>query len=100
MVKLQSTAISSKPAGDEEEDDYMFMTIQEPTQPPQKETYTQRRIRKQREVRTVPLHRPIHLISNHPMYIGRTEIPLCCPVCCAIGSHSPIKYLERVQNAL
>ncbi|KAA6415729.1 MAG: hypothetical protein FRX48_00447 [Lasallia pustulata] len=32
-----------------EEDDYMSMTIVEPTKPKEKETYTQRRIRKQRE---------------------------------------------------
>ena len=40
----------SRPAIDDEADDYMSMTILEPTQPLQKETYTQRRIRKQREV--------------------------------------------------
>ncbi|KAG9229666.1 hypothetical protein BJ875DRAFT_182582 [Amylocarpus encephaloides] len=34
---------------EEEEDDYMNMIIEEPTQPKQKETYTQRRLRKQRE---------------------------------------------------
>ena len=40
-----------KPAsqGQEEEDDYMSMAILEPTQPLQKETYTARRARKQRE---------------------------------------------------
>ncbi len=37
---------------DEDPDDYMSMTIAEPTQPPMKETYTQRRIRKEREVRS------------------------------------------------
>ena len=31
-------------------DDYMSMIITEPTNPGEKETYTQRRIRKQREV--------------------------------------------------
>lgn len=35
---------------DPDPDDYMSMTIIEPVQPPQKETYTQRRIRKEREV--------------------------------------------------
>ena len=35
---------------EEEEEDYMSMAIAEPTIPKQKETYTQRRIRKQREV--------------------------------------------------
>jgi hypothetical protein len=34
---------------EEEEDDYMNMVIAEPTKPREKETYTQRRIRKQRE---------------------------------------------------
>ncbi len=36
----------------EEEDDYMNMIITEPTKPREKETYTQRRIRKEREVNT------------------------------------------------
>ena len=40
----------SGPAPDEEVDDYMSMTITEPSKPSEKETYTQRRIRKQREV--------------------------------------------------
>lgn len=35
---------------EEEEDDYMSMAILEPAKPKEKETYTQRRIRKQREV--------------------------------------------------
>ena len=39
-----------KASVDDEEDDYMSMTIVEPTKPKEKETYTQRRIRKQREV--------------------------------------------------
>lgn len=48
---------------DEEEEDYMSMTIAEPTaQPHVKETYTQRRVRKQREVRPplpIPPSRPL-----------------------------------------
>ena len=43
------TSIAAAPADEEEEDDYLSMTITEPTAPVQKETYTQRRIRKQRE---------------------------------------------------
>ena len=35
---------------DEAEDDYMNMIITEPTKPKEKETYTQRRLRKEREV--------------------------------------------------
>lgn len=35
---------------EEDDEDYMSMPILEPTQPKEKETYTQRRIRKQREV--------------------------------------------------
>ena len=35
---------------EEEEDDYMSMTITEPNKPKERETYTQRRIRKEREV--------------------------------------------------
>ena len=38
-------------AEEDEEEDYMSMAIVEPTKPAEKETYTQRRIRKQREVR-------------------------------------------------
>lgn len=49
MAKVVSPNLS-KAAVDDEADDYMSMAIVEPTQPPQKETYTQRRIRKQREV--------------------------------------------------
>ena len=41
---------SPNPLPVEDPDDYMSMTITEPAQPPMKETYTQRRIRKQREV--------------------------------------------------
>lgn len=48
MAESPST-LSSKPASAEEED-YMNMTIHEPKHPPQKETYTQRRMRKKREV--------------------------------------------------
>jgi hypothetical protein len=36
-------------APEEEEEDYMNMVIAEPTQPREKETYTQRRLRKERE---------------------------------------------------
>lgn len=50
MVKLATPAPSSESHPPiQEEDDYMSMTITEPTAPLQKETYTQRRIRKQRE---------------------------------------------------
>ena len=52
MAKLITTPPPSapKPApDDEEEDDYMSMTIHEPTGPLEKETYTARRIRIQRE---------------------------------------------------
>ena len=38
----------------EEDDDYMNMVIAEPTKPREKETYTQRRLRKEREVRCTP----------------------------------------------
>ena len=40
-------------ASDNEEDDYMSMAITEPSNPKEKETYTQRRIRKEREVITL-----------------------------------------------
>ncbi len=57
MVKPAASApsLDAPPAAaeeeeeEEEEDDYMSMTITEPTAPLQKETYTQRRIRKKRE---------------------------------------------------
>lgn len=42
--------VDPKASVDDEEDDYMSMTILEPTKPKEKETYTQRRIRKEREV--------------------------------------------------
>ncbi len=53
MPKAQ--ALSFPPSADsasEEVDDYMSMTIAEPTKPQEKETYTQRRLRKQREAET------------------------------------------------
>ena len=48
-----SSLLASAPP--DEEDDYMSMTIAEPSAPKQKETYTQRRIRKAREVRWTSL---------------------------------------------
>ncbi|KAL2037376.1 hypothetical protein N7G274_009861 [Stereocaulon virgatum] len=44
------SALKSALDDNHEEDDYMSMTIAEPTKPIEKETYTARRIRKQREV--------------------------------------------------
>lgn len=49
MAKGVSSPSSTKEAAFDEADDYMSMTITEPTGPLAKETYTQRRIRKQRE---------------------------------------------------
>lgn len=51
-MAVTKDAPAERPAeGDEEaEDDYMSMAISEPTKPYEKETYTQRRMRKQREV--------------------------------------------------
>jgi hypothetical protein len=40
----------AKMAEEEEDDDYMNMVITEPTKPREKETYTQRRMRKEREI--------------------------------------------------
>lgn len=57
----------SKPVVDDEADDYMSMTIVEPTQPPQKETYTQRRIRKQREVSPLSLRLHSLMSSSKPL---------------------------------
>ena len=47
-MEIRTASPASKPT-EEDEDDYMSMTITEPTKPLEKETYTQRRIRKQRE---------------------------------------------------
>lgn len=55
MAKVASPD-PSKPEVNDEVDDYMSMTIVEPAQPRQKETYTQRRIRKQREVSSLTLY--------------------------------------------
>ena len=52
---------------EEEDDDYMNMVIAEPTKPREKETYTQRRLRKEREVRCTPEYsspRCVHQSSN------------------------------------
>ena len=47
-TEVPPASSASKPT-EEDEDDYMSMTITEPNKLPEKETYTQRRIRKQRE---------------------------------------------------
>lgn len=47
---MATAPTTSKGSVDDEEDDYMSMAIVEPTKPKEKETYTQRRIRKEREV--------------------------------------------------
>lgn len=59
----ESSIILAKDTPESDLDDYMSMKIAEPAQPPQKETYTQRRIRKEREVNLLfPLRRfVIHL---------------------------------------
>ncbi|KAI9877998.1 MAG: hypothetical protein M1830_002195 [Pleopsidium flavum] len=49
MAATRPPPPTSNPATADEEDDYMSMTITEPSAPKEKETYTQRRIRKQRE---------------------------------------------------
>ena len=49
MVAKVSPILPSAEAPSDEIDDYMSMAIVEPTKPLEKETYTQRRIRKQRE---------------------------------------------------
>lgn len=55
MAKIDSSSPPAAGPGPEELDDYMSMTIAEPAKPAEKETYTQRRIRKQREVRPSPV---------------------------------------------
>ncbi|MCJ1262655.1 hypothetical protein MMC22_002525 [Lobaria immixta] len=55
MAKVASPD-PSKPEVNDEVDDYMSMAIVEPAQPRQKETYTQRRIRKQREAERKSCH--------------------------------------------
>ena len=51
MAKTTSPPLPTADPAPEDLDDYMSMTITEPAKPAEKETYTQRRIRKQREVR-------------------------------------------------
>lgn len=58
-------------ANDGEEDDYMSMNIVEP-KPPRKETYTQRRLRKQREVCLNLFFRPNYL----PRSFNLAHLPL------------------------
>ena len=47
---MAKTALPPSAPPSDEVDDYMSMTIIEPKQPLEKETYTQRRKRKEREV--------------------------------------------------
>ena len=56
MAITASPPAGSKAFVDDDEDDYMSMTITEPAKPKEKETYTQRRIRKDREVSSTPVH--------------------------------------------
>lgn len=58
LTTLFSTLIPTMAASDDEEDDYMSMVIEEPTQ---KESFTQRKRREQREV---PSH--IHIPALRP----------------------------------
>ena len=58
---------------EDEEDDYMSMAIEEPKKPYQKETYTQRRIRKQREV-SAKLH-PMLVVANERTLGGSPRAP-------------------------
>ena len=54
MSPVNDHASSAPTAEEEEEDDYLSMTIVDPVKT-EKETYTQRRIRKQREVGSLNL---------------------------------------------
>lgn len=54
MVKTASPQLFTADPALEDSDDYMSMKILEPTKSGEKETYTQRRIRKQREVVPLP----------------------------------------------
>lgn len=54
MAKIASPPLGPVEPASEDLDDYMSMTIAEPPKSAEKETYTQRRIRKQREVRPYP----------------------------------------------
>ena len=55
MAKTASSPLPTADPAPEDLDDYMSMAITEPTKSNEKETYTQRRIRKQREVPPPPL---------------------------------------------
>ena len=67
---------------DPDPDDYMSMTIIEPVQPPQKETYTQRRIRKEREVSPFSSNQPL-IRYTFTLPSGREKIPPIAPVRCS-----------------
>ncbi|MCJ1361320.1 hypothetical protein MMC16_000418 [Acarospora aff. strigata] len=58
-----AAAAAAEEEEEEEEEDYMSMTITEPAAPKEKETYTQRRIRKQREAEAKS-HRPLSSSST------------------------------------
>ena len=49
-VVMEEQTKNSTTNADDDEDDYMNMIIAEPSKPKEKETYTQRRLRKEREV--------------------------------------------------
>ena len=59
MAKVASPPPPAAESAPEDVDDYMSMTIVEPAKPAEKETYHQRRLRKQREVRP-PSSFPVH----------------------------------------
>ena len=91
---LSQHNMPSTDAGDNgEEDDYMSMTITEPSKPKhEKETYTQRRIRKEREVSTpksqhsetsiltIALYRPNFAVIQNPKRSAKqTKLPRAMP---------------------
>lgn len=60
MAAMEPRTESATPGAEEDEDDYMNMVIAEPSKPKEKETYTQRRLRKEREV--CPLQSPLYAL--------------------------------------
>ncbi|KAI9840730.1 MAG: hypothetical protein M1837_001353 [Sclerophora amabilis] len=77
----------------DEEDDYMNMTIAEPTVPKQKETYTQRRLRKEREAE---LKRPKSKAELAALAAEERDNALAQPLHASAPSSKGLKMMQQM----
>ncbi|KAI9802449.1 MAG: hypothetical protein M1825_002833 [Sarcosagium campestre] len=91
---MAALPLSSEPGGqDNDEDDYMNMIIAEPQQPKTKETYTQRRQRKEREAE---LKRPKSKIEIDRLAAIARETALAQPLHASAPSSKGLKMMQTM----